>query len=464
MVDRLSPVDASFLHMEEDGVTQMHIGAISVFEGPPPPFADFLAMVAGKLPLVERYRQVVRSVPFDLGRPVWTDDQHFNLEYHVRHTALPSPGGDDELKRLVGRVMTQTLDRQKPLWETWVIEGLTEDRWAMLTKTHHAMIDGMAGTDLMSVMMDLSPEPTAPVPDNWEPRPAPSAAQLTVDAMVDLARSPAEQLRAARASVRRPREAARQLAEVAQGSRDLAGSAIPTAATSLVGPIGPNRRFSWATTSVDDIRAIRKGLGGTFNDILLAATAGGFRALLLSRGESVERPVRTVVPVSTRARDETGRSVGDGQMDNQVISLIAELPVGIEDPVERLAAVRAQMDGIKESKQAVAAEALMSLSGFAPPTLLAAGMRLGLRAPQRSMHTLTSNVPGPQFPLYALGRRMLVIIPYATISNQMRTAVTMFSYDGTVNFGLGADFDAVPDLDVLKEGIEASMKEMLAAC
>ncbi|MDQ6696828.1 MAG: wax ester/triacylglycerol synthase family O-acyltransferase [Actinomycetota bacterium] len=464
MADRLTPTDASFLHMEEDGVSQMHIGAVAVFERPPPPFADVLGMIRGKLPLVERYRQIVQSVPLDLGRPVWVDDGHFNLEYHVRHTALPSPGGDLELQKLVGRVMTQTLDRRKPLWETWVIEGLGDGRWAMLFKTHHAMVDGVGGTDLMSVMMDLSAEPTEPAPDHWQPEPIPSPVALAVNALAEMARSGTEQLRAVRALGRGPRQAIEQIAEVLQGTSAMRAVARPTPPSTLNGPIGPNRRYTWASTTVDDIKTVRKGLGGTFNDVLLAATTGGFRALLLSRGESVDRTVRTLVPVSVRGRDDSGRAVGDGTLANKVSAMFAELPVDLADPAERLASISAQMDNVKESKQAVAAEALTSLSGFAPPMLLALGTRLALRAPQRNINTLTSNVPGPQFPLYAVGRRMVAVYPYATVANQMRVAVSMFSYDGQVNFGLGGDYDAVPDLDVLKDGIETTMQEMIEAC
>lgn len=242
MVDRLSPTDASFLHMEEDGVSQMHIAAVAIFEGPPPAYADVLAMIRGKLPLVPRYRQVVRPVPLDLGRPVWVDDPDFDLEQHVRRTALPPPGGKAELRGLVGRVMTKHLDRDKPLWETWVVEGLDDGTWALMFKTHHAMIDGVAGTDLMSVMMDITPQSSEPVPDDWRPEPAPGPVELAVDALVELGRSPYEQLRALRAATRRPRQAAERLAEIARGTAAIATIARPTRPSSLNGPIGQRRR------------------------------------------------------------------------------------------------------------------------------------------------------------------------------------------------------------------------------
>jgi WS/DGAT/MGAT family acyltransferase len=462
-VDRLSPLDASFLHVE-DSVSHMHIASVAVFEGPPPAFPDVVARVGSKLALVPRYRQIVRFVPLDLGRPVWVDDPHFSIDYHLRHTALPSPGGEGELRKLVGRVMSQPLDRTRPLWEIWIVEGLEGGRWAMLSKTHHAMVDGVAGTDLMAAIMDLSP--TAPVvePDAWEPAPSPTGASLAAEAVVDLIRNPYEQFRAVRAATRVPRQAARQAVEVARGLSAMAGLVRPTPVSSLNGPIGPHRRYGWASTSVDDIKTVRKSLGGTFNDVVLAAITHGFRSLLLSRGESVDRVVRTLVPVSVRPRDMSGRAVGDGTFENKVSAMFAELPVGISDPVERLHAVTAQMEGLKESRQAVAGEALTSMGGFAPPMLLALGMRLATRVAQRNVNTVTTNVPGPQLPLYVAGRRMVKAYPYVPLAGQVRIGVAIFSYDGQVNFGITGDHDTTEDLDVMCEGIEGGMVRLLAAC
>jgi diacylglycerol O-acyltransferase / wax synthase len=461
MADRMSPLDASFLHIE-DSVSHMHIGSIGIFEGPAPDYDDVVAMVTGKLPLVPRYRQVVRFVPLDLGRPVWADDPHFNPEYHIRHTALPPPGGDDELRRLVGRVMSQALDRGKPLWEIWMVEGLDAGCWALVSKTHHCMVDGVSGTDLLAAIMDLSPQPTPPVEDDWRPDPAPAPAVLAAEAILDLARSPYEQLRAVRASTRVPRQAAAQLGDMVQGLRSLSTLVRRTPVSSLNGPLSPHLRYDWASTSVDDVKVVRKALGGTFNDVILTAVTRGFRDLLLGRGESVDRVVRTLVPVSVRGRDEQGMAVGDGAYENKVSAMFAELPVGVADPEERLAAISGQMDGLKESNQAVAGEALTSLSGFAPPMLLAAGTRLALRAPQRNVNTVTTNVPGPQLPLYAAGRRMLRAYPYVPLAGQVRVGVAIFSYDGQVNVGVTGDYDASPDIGVLCHGFEAGMEELLA--
>jgi diacylglycerol O-acyltransferase len=459
-VDRMSPLDASFLHMEDD-VSHMHIGSICVFEGPSPGYHEFTSMVASKLPQVPRYRQVVRRVPFDLGRPVWTDDPHFNVDYHVRHTGLPNPGGEHELRRLVGRLMSQQLDRARPLWETWMVEGLEDGHWAMVSKIHHCMVDGVSGTDILSVILDQMPDPGPRLPDHWTPEPAPGAPQLAAQAVLDMALSPYEQLRAIRASTRVPRQAVAQLIDMARGVRSMAGLVRRTPQSTLNGPLGPHRRYAWASTSVDDIKKVRKGVGGTFNDVVLAAVTRGFRDLLLGRNESADRVVRTLVPVSVRGRNASGLAVGDGTYENKVSAMFASLPVGLEDPAERLAAISAQMDGLKESKQAMAGEALTSLSGFAPPVLLAVGTRLATRAPQRNVNTVTTNVPGPQIPLYASGRRMLKAYPYVPLAGQVRVGVAIFSYDGQVNFGVTGDYDAAPDIDVLCEGIEAGMDELL---
>ena len=461
--DRLSPLDASFLHVEDD-VSHMHIGSVAVFEGPQPPFADLVDMVESKLDLVPRYRQRVRFVPLELGRPVWVDDEHFNLEYHLRHTALPSPGGETDLRKLVGRVMSQQLDRARPLWEIWVVEGLEDGRWAMIAKTHHALVDGVSGTDLLAVIMDLSPDAERPEHASaWTPSPSPSGLELMVDALENVIRSPYEQMRAFRAQTRVLRRLLGYAGEVASGLVSMGGLVRPTPLSTLNGPLGPHRRYAWASTSVDDIKQVRKALGGTFNDVVLASITNGFRELLLARDEDVERVVRTLVPVSVRPRDSSGKAVGDGTFENKVSAMFAELPVELEDPVLRLHAISEQMKDLKESKQAVAGEALTSMSGFAPPMLLALGMRLATRAGQRNVNTVTTNVPGPQFPLYAAGRRMMRAFPYVPLAGQVRLGVAIFSYDGEVNFGITGDYDSTADIDVLAGGIEDGMTQMLKA-
>jgi diacylglycerol O-acyltransferase / wax synthase len=464
-MDRLSPLDASFLHIEDD-VNHMHIGSIGVFEGPPPAYEELTATVGGRLSLVPRYRQRVATVPFSLGRPVWVDDPHFNIEYHVRRTALPSPGGDTELRRLVGRVMSQQLDRTKPLWEIWMVEGLGDDRWAMVSKVHHCLVDGVSGTELLAVILDLSPDVPAPMDDDWQPRPAPSPMRLAGDATVGLATSPYEQMRAVTAAVRRPQRALAALWEVLRGSLALSSLVRPTPPTSLNGPIGPHRRYAWTNADLADVKRIRMAHGGTVNDVVLALITRGFRDLLLSRGEEPGgRTIRTLVPVSVRAQGDGGPAGGDGTLNNKVSAMFAELPVGIEDPVERLHAITAQLQDLKESRQAVAGEALTSAAGFAPPMLLILGTRIATRAARRTgnLDTVTTNVPGPQFPLYSCGRRLLRATPYVPLAAPLRVGVAIFSYDGEVTFGITGDYDTAADIDVLADGISAGVKELLTA-
>jgi WS/DGAT/MGAT family acyltransferase len=452
----MSPLDASFLHIEDDS-NHMHIGSVGIFEGPPPPTADLQRMVEAKLPDVPRYRQKVRFVPLDLGRPVWVDDPDFNLSYHLRRTALPVPGGTTELRNLVGRVMAQQLDRSKPLWEMWVVEGLEDDHWAMISKTHHCMVDGIAGTDLLTAILDRSPDAEpAPVHD-WTPADEPTDAQLFRDALAERLSSPNEQLRAVRAALRRPRQLAERAAEIARGAASAAGLLRPTPESALNGPIGPHRRWAWARTTLADVKTVRSALGGTVNDVVLSVITRGFRDLLTGRGEEVsDRVVRTLVPVSVRSPGERG------EYNNKVSGIIAELPVKIEDPYERLVSIREQMDKLKESGQAVAAEVLTSLGGFAPPMLLALGTRVATRFAKgtRNVNTVTTNVPGPQFPLYACGRQMLEAFPYVPLGAPMRVGVAIFSYNGNLSFGVTGDWESAPDIDVLCRGIEDGMREL----
>ena len=462
-MDRLSPLDASFLHIEND-VNHMHIGSVGIFEGPPPTYDELISTVGGRLALVPRYRQKVAMVPLSLGRPVWVDDPHFNIEYHVRHTALPEPGGEQELRRLVGRVMSQPLDRGKPLWEIWMAEGLEDGRWAMVSKVHHCLVDGVSGAELLAVLLDLSPEVPAPVDDGWHAAAEPSPLRLARDAVVDLMTSPYEQVRAAGSIVRRPRHTLEALRELATGSVALSRIVRPTPPTSLTGPIGPHRRYAWTAADLADIKRIRLAHGGTVNDVVLALITRGFRDLLRSRGEATDgRVIRTLVPVSVRARSGSGPAGGDGTMENKVSAMFAELPVGVDDPIARLAGISQQLDDLKQSKQAVAGEALTSLSGFAPPMLLALGTRVATRTAHRmgQLDTVTTNVPGPQFPLYLCGRRMLRTCPYVPLAAPLRVGVAIFSYDGELVFAVTGDYDCAPDIDVLVRGISNGLAELL---
>jgi diacylglycerol O-acyltransferase len=454
-METMSPLDASFLHVE-NAVSHMHIGSVGIFEGPAASHEQVLAAIAAKLPQVPRYRQRVRFLPLDLALPVWIDDPHFNLEYHVRRTALPSPGGDEQLRNLVGRVMSQKLDRSKPLWELWFAEGLEDGRWAMVTKTHHCMVDGVSGTDLMSVLFDAERDAPAPAPQPWSPGPEPSTAQIVAFAIAKRAASPVEAARAAWDTARGPRRAACEAVDFARAISSFSSLLRPSASSSLNGPIGPHRRWAWARGRLADVKAIREAHVGTVNDVLLAVITRGFRDLLLGRGESVDgRVVRTLVPVSVRKASE--RST----YNNKVSAMFADLPIGIADPVERLAAVHAQMQHLKDSHQAVAGSTLTSLGGFAPAMLLALGGRVATRTPQRAVNTVTTNVPGPQHPMYLVGRRMLEYFPFVPLGGHARVGVAIISYDGNLSFGVTGDYETAPDIGVLAEGIEQGLAELM---
>ena len=459
-MDRMNPLDASFLYLE-NGTTHMHIASCALFEGPAPGFDELVSLLAGKLPLVRRYRQRVRFVPLDLGRPVWVDAPDFDVDYHVRHTALPPPGGEAELEHLMGRLMSQELDRSKPLWEAWMVEGLQGGRWAVISKVHHCMVDGVAGVDLISLMLDPTPTP-APLPaDDWRPEPEPSTARLVTDALANVATSPAEQIRAARGLIQAPGRTVRRALDVAAGLRSYGAALRPTPPTSLDGSIGPHRRWTCARATLDDVRVVRRALGGTVNDVVLATITSGFRQLIVARGEDPAHvALRTLVPVSVRT--ESARGI----FDNRVSAIFFDLPVHIADPVERLAAVRAEMQRLKASHEAEAGEALMALVGTIPPTLTARATRLAARVltrvQQRSMNTVTTNVPGPPLPLYAAGREMIEYLPFVPLGPGVRIGVAILSYNGKLAFGVTGDRDSATDIAVVADGIEAEMTALLA--
>jgi WS/DGAT/MGAT family acyltransferase len=451
----MSPMDASFLHIEGPN-NPMHIGGVSIFEGPAPPFERLEEMVEGKLDLVPRYRQKVRFVPLALGRPVWVDDPHFKLSYHLRHSALPAPGSDEQLRRTAARIFAQHLDRSKPLWEIWMLEGLDENRWALLSKVHHCMVDGVSATDLMAVMFDTDATPAKTTGD-WEPEAEPSSAELVLRTLRHRTLNPSEQLRTVRAAVRAPRATLAQGLDLVRGMASSAGLLRPVGGSSLTGPVGPHRTWSWAHVRLSDVKAVRAAIGGTVNDVVLTIVSGGLRDLLAGRGESIaERMIRSLVPVSVRKPGERG------VYNNRVSAMIATLPIGVADPAARLAAVREQMDGLKQSKQAVAGDTLTSLSGFAPPMLLALGARLAARSPSLGVQIGVTNVPGPQQPLYALGRRLLESYPYVPVIGNVRISVAIFSYDGGLYIGVSGDYDSSSDVAVLTRGVERSMTELLA--
>lgn len=451
----MSPQDAAFIHIEDER-NPMHIGNVVVFEGSAPDYGDFVRAVAGKLPLVPRYRQTVRMVPFNLGRPIWVDDPNFTILYHIRRTALPLPGGDDELRNLAGRVFAQRLDRARPLWELWLVEGLAGGRWALVAKTHHAMVDGLSGTDILTLILDRDPEGSPAVDDTWVARPSPSTVELLTGTAADAIRDPLSHLRALPAVASTPLRSVHYAREIAGGALGQLSRLVRPTVGGLNGRIGPHRRWSWARGSLENVKVIREAFGGTVNDVVLAAVTNGFRELLLERGEPIDgRVVRTLVPVSVRTARERGT------YNNRVSAYFADLPVGEDDAVMRLALIRDEMEGLKESHQAVAADVLTQLSGYGPALLLALGLRAATLWPQASLNTIATNVPGPQFPLYACGRRMIEGIPYVPLWGTLRTSVAIFSYCGGLNFGVTGDYDSMPDLEVLVRGIEGGLADLL---
>jgi diacylglycerol O-acyltransferase / wax synthase len=455
--DRLTAIDASFLHQEGQN-SHMHVGAVTIFEGPPPEFEEFLDTLRERLHLVPRYRQRLQEAPLQTGRPIWIDDPTFNLEYHVRQTALPEPGSEEQLTRLTARIFSQQLDRSKPLWETWLVEGLDGGRFALISKTHHSLIDGIAGVDLAQVLFDLTPVPQEiPHPDEaWQPAREPNAIELLADGVSGLAKAGLGVAARALGAATRPTESIQELREAAEGLGEIVWAGMnPAPETPLNVEIGPHRRFVGVRNELEDFRTIKKAFGGTVNDVVLTVVSGALRDWLQSRGVRTEGlELRALVPVSIRGSHE------QGQLGNRIAVMRGPLPVYIEDPVARLQAVRQAMGELKESKQAVGAEVLAGVQNFAPPTILAQASRLNFST--RLFNLIVTNVPGPQFPLYVRGRELEDVFPVAFLPENHALAVAIMSYNGRINFGLLGDYDALPDIGRIGDGIEASLAELVA--
>jgi diacylglycerol O-acyltransferase / wax synthase len=456
--DRLSGLDSSFLHLEGDA-THMHVGACAVFEGPPPSYDELADAITSRLHLVPRYRQRLAFVPMEQGRPVWVDDPHFNVRFHIRHTALPRPGEEDELKRLAGRVFSQSLDRSKPLWELWLVEGLADGRFALISKTHHALVDGVSGVDIATVLFDASPDPVpvAPPDHEWVRRPLPSEAQLLADALLERATVPGEIARGVRATFRGPRQIAEKLGEALVGVGAMAWAGFGAAPPSPFNVrIGPHRRFTWVSAELAELKAIKNALGGTVNDVVLSVVAGALGRYMRLHGEQTEDLVlKAMVPISVRA------DVEQGALGNKVAAMWAPLPVGMTDPIQRLLKIRREMQDVKDSGQAVGAQVLTELSGFAPPTVMAQAARLQAR--QRLFNLVVTNVPGPQMPLYVLGRELDAIYPLVPLAKNTALGIAVISYNGQMHFGLNADFDALADLETLGDELRGAIDELSAA-
>jgi WS/DGAT/MGAT family acyltransferase len=494
-LDRLTAVDASFLHQEGPS-SHMHIGGLTILEGPAPPMEDFLEQIRKRLHLVPRYRHKLAHTALDSGRPVWVDDPSFNLEFHVRHTALPAPGSWEQLRNLTARVFSQALDRSKPLWEMWLIEGLGPDietdvrspsspasgrlrhpdsqdegpgspasgrlrhpreRFALISKTHHSLIDGIAGVDLATVLFDASPDPP-PLRHSgrpWEPHPEPDTSELVAVGLRGAVRAGLEMAGAALGALTHPDRTLERAREAAEGVGEIVWAGLnPAPATPLNVEIGPHRRFVGVAADLEDFKLVKNALGGTVNDVVLTVVTGALRAFLLARGVRTEgKEMRALVPVSVRTVGERHES------GNRIAVMRGPLPVYIADPLQRLRFVRHAMDGLKESKQALGAEAIAGAQNFAPPTILAQASRLNFST--RLFNLIVTNVPGPQFPLYVLGRRMERVFPVAFLPQNHALAVAIMSYDGEMNFGLLGDFDALPDIESIGESIASELATLV---
>jgi WS/DGAT/MGAT family acyltransferase len=461
MADRLSPLDVSFLYLE-DSTTPMHVGAVSVFETPQGFDVDGMVdHVRRRIAFVPRYRQRIRWVPGHLASPVWVDDEDFDVAYHVRRVTLPPPGDDEQLHALVASVMSRPLDRDRPLWETYVVEGLSGGRFALVTKTHHAVVDGVSAVDIGQVLLDVTPEPRLAPVDTWRPTPGPSGAELVVGAVSDWVRRPSVLVDALRVGVGDVRRAAGRLVGASAGvlamaltvSRSAPGNALNT-------DIGRQRRYTTVDASLDDFRAIRKTHGGTVNDVVLAVVAGALREWLVMRGDPVGQgtAVRALVPVSVRA---DGGGDPPGALGGRVASYLVDLPVGEANPVVRLHQISYAMKAHQDSGQAIGAEALVGVASFTPPTLHLLGARVTNTLSRRLFNVVVTNVPGPQLTLYADGARMLAAYPVVPLARGQSVSIGLTSYDGAIHIGLNADRDSMPDLDVLAGALRDSLNELL---
>jgi WS/DGAT/MGAT family acyltransferase len=459
VADRLSALDVSFLYMETP-TTAMHVGGVAVF-APPAGGFDYdrlVELISERIALVPRYRQKVRLVPGRLANPVWVDDEDFDVTYHVRRSALPRPGTDAQLRELVGRLMSRQLDRTRPLWEIYLVEGLEGGRVGIVTKTHHAMVDGVSAVDIGTVILDVTPTPREVPTDDWRPRREPGALALVAGAVGDLVARPTAAVDAVRGAAADARATVDNATTVATGVlQSLRAIARPAPESPLNVRIGAQRRFGMAKTDLDDYKRVRKSHGGTVNDVVLATVAGALRTWLLTRGESVvpATTIRAMVPVSVRA------DADKGELGNRVSSWFVDLPVGEPNPVVRLAQVSFAMRGHRDSGEAVGADALVSLSGFAPPTIHALGARVASSFTRRLFNLVVTNVPGPQFPLYAAGATMLEMYPVVPLAKGQAVSVGLTSYNGGVYYGLNADRDAMPDVDVLAQCLEESLAELV---
>jgi WS/DGAT/MGAT family acyltransferase len=457
--DRLSALDNSFLLFEKPNA-YTHVASTQIFEAGPLRLEDggidFDAIKkahAAILHRIPRYRQVLQWVPMT-SQPVWVDDPHFDLDFHLRHTSLPNPGSERQLKRLSARIMQQHLDRARPLWETWVVEGLEGDRFAMISKVHHCMIDGVSGVDIMQLLMSPDPDAELETPPPFVPRQAPGGAELVRDEIKRRISLPFDAIRDLRALARGSTDLQQELRTRLRAVANTVGATLGGASeTPINQPIGPHRRFDWFRTEIGEIKQIRKSLGGSLNDVVLTAVTGAFRRFLTNRGVSLdELEFRVMTPVSVRSESERGA------LGNRVSTWIFPLPIDVADPREQLARISEKTKELKESKQAVGADVLLQAAEWTPATLLSLAARNLTR--MTPFNTVVTNVPGPQQPMYTLGARLVEVYPHVPLVDNLGIGIALMSYDGRMHWGINADRDLVPDLHEFALAVEAAFAEL----
>lgn len=461
----LSYLDSSFLALESR-TTHMHVGGVVVFEANELGRADgsiditrVRGHIESKLQYIPRYRQRLDFVPYDRS-PVWIDDGDFNLDYHVRHTSLPRPGTEDQLKRLAGRIMSQPLDRAKPLWELWVAEGLADNRFAVIAKIHHSMIDGLSGVDLTTILLTVAPTSEIEETPSWTPRRAPNQTELGVASAARAARRAVERLTSVGTLLADGRNTAEHVAGRATAAMSsLRSGWLSTADRTPINPdIGPNRRLDWTETSLTDVKTIKNGLGGSVNDAVLAITAGAIRHFFLAKRdfgvEGIE--FRIMNPVSTRRADQRGA------LGNQVAMWLIDVPLAEPDPAARFDKIRTDTARHKRTNQALGAATLVEISRGTPITLLSLANRVAASR-MRPFNLAVTNIPGPQFPMYLLEAKMLANYPVVPLWAQQGMGLALFSYDGSLHWGIHADYDTLPDSDDFVASIHTSTTQLLEA-
>jgi len=461
--DRLTALDNSFLVLEKPNA-YMHVASTQIFDAGPLRKPDggidgdaIRELIGASLFRIPRYRQKLAWIPFE-NHAVWVDDDRFQLDYHVRHTSLPRPGSEEQLKRLSARVMQQHLDRERPLWEIWIAEGLDKDRFALISKVHHCMVDGISGVDLLKVLMTVSPELLPhDEPPRFVPRPAPSPLELTRHEWMRRAALPLGAWRDLRGLFREAEDARRELGVRLRAAAETLGATLRSASTTpLNRPIGPHRRYDWMTMDLADVKAVRKALGGSLNDVVLTVVTGAVRRFLERRGvRAAGLDFRVMAPVSVRSTDESGA------LGNRVSAWVVPLPLGEDDPREQLAAIAGRTAELKESKSAVGAEVLTQVAEWTPSNLLALGARNATRLLPFNM--VVTNVPGPQIPMYLAGAPMTEVYPHVPLMDNLGLGIALLSYNGRIHWGFNADWDVVPDLDLFVADTREALAELLRA-